>query len=177
VNVARALATEPAVIIADEPVSALDLSVRAQILVLLQHLQQRRKVAYVLISHDLAVVRSVARRVAVMYLGRVVEEGPTDAVFLRPAHPYTVALLSATPVPDPRAARMRNRIILPGDVPSPVAPPPGCPFHPRCPIAQDVCRREFPPLVEMGEGQRALCHFAGKLMPAGDDLLSPTSPV
>ncbi len=173
VNVARALATEPAVIIADEPVSALDLSVRAQILVLLQHLQQRRRVAYLLISHDLAVVRSVARRVAVMYLGRVVEEGPTEAVFRRPAHPYTVALLSATPVPDPRAARMRSRIILPGDVPSPVSPPPGCPFHPRCPIAQEVCRREFPPLVEQGEGQRALCHFPGELRPDGSS--SPAS--
>ncbi len=163
INVARALASQPTIIIADEPVSALDLSVRAQILVLLQRLQRQRGVAYLFISHDLAVVRSVAHRVAVMYLGRIVEMGPTDAVFRRPAHPYTVALLSATPVPNPRLARMRRRIILPGDVPSPIAPPGGCPFHPRCPIAQDICRREFPPLVDVGGGQTAVCHFAGQM--------------
>jgi oligopeptide/dipeptide ABC transporter ATP-binding protein len=163
VNVARALAARPTVIIADEPVSALDLSVRAQILVLLQRLQQQYAVAYLFISHDLAVVRSVADRVAVMYLGRIVEEGSTDAVFRAPAHPYTVALLSATPVPDPRAAARRERIILQGDIPSPLSPPAGCPFHPRCPIAQDLCRREFPPSVEIGSGHRALCHFPGTL--------------
>jgi len=163
VNIARALAVRPSVIIADEPVSALDLLVRAQILVLLQRLQQQHRLAYLLISHDLAVVRSVARRVAVMYLGRLVEDGPTEAVFRRPGHPYTLALLSATPVPNPRAARTRRRIVLAGDVPSPVAPPPGCPFHPRCPIAREICRRQFPPLVLVGEGQRALCHFAGEM--------------
>lgn len=162
INVARSLAADPAVIIADEPVSALDLSVRAQILVLMQRLQRQRGVGYLFISHDLAVVRSVARRVAVMYLGRIVEEGPTEAVFSRPLHPYTEALLSATPVPNPRLARMWERIILLGDVPSPISPPPGCPFHPRCPIAQEVCRREFPPLVDAGGGQTALCHFAGE---------------
>lgn len=160
INVARSLAADPAVIIADEPVSALDLSVRAQILVLMQQLQRQRGVAYLFISHDLAVVRSVARRVAVMYLGRIVEEGLTQAVFDRPVHPYTEALLSATPIPNPRLARVRKRIILPGDVPSPIAPPPGCAFHPRCPIAQEICRREFPPLVDCGSGQTALCHFA-----------------
>jgi oligopeptide/dipeptide ABC transporter ATP-binding protein len=163
VNVARALAVGPSVIVADEPVSALDLSVRAQILVLLQRIQAQHRVAYVLISHDLAVVRSMARRVAVMYLGRIVEDGPTYAVFRMPAHPYTMALLSSTPVPDPRAARVRHRIILPGDVPSPVAPPPGCPFHPRCPIARDVCRSEPPPLLEVGSGHRAACHFPGEM--------------
>jgi oligopeptide/dipeptide ABC transporter ATP-binding protein len=167
VNVARALAAQPAIIVADEPVSALDLSVRAQILVLLQRLQEQRGVAYVFISHDLAVVRSVAQRVAVMYLGRIVEEGRTDAVFRRPAHPYTVALLSATPVPDPRAARIRRRIVLPGDVPSMVAPPPGCPFHPRCPIARDICHREVPPVAELAGGQRARCHFPNELNQSG----------
>jgi oligopeptide/dipeptide ABC transporter ATP-binding protein len=171
VNVARALAQEPAVIVADEPVSALDLSVRAQILVLLQRLQQQRGVAYLFISHDLAVVRSVARAIAVMYLGRIVEAGFTEAVFQRPGHPYTVALLSATPVPDPREARRRQRIILPGDVPSPAAQPSGCPFHPRCPIAQEICRREFPPLVDLGSGHAALCHFAGQY--AGGALGAP----
>ncbi|MDR7555220.1 MAG: ABC transporter ATP-binding protein [Armatimonadota bacterium] len=163
VNIARALAVDPEVIVADEAVSALDLSVRAQILLLLQRVQRQRQVAFVFISHDLAVVRAVAHRVAVMYLGRIVEDGPTEAVFRRPGHPYTAALLSATPVPDPRAARTRRRILLPGDPPSPLAPPDGCPFHPRCPMAQEICRRTFPPLVDLGGGQRALCHFAGEV--------------
>ncbi len=172
INVARALAVDPAVIIADEPVSALDLSVRAQILVLMQRLQQQRRVGYLFISHDLAVVRSVARRVVVMYLGRIVEEGPTEAVFGRPVHPYTEALLSATPVPNPRLARLRRRIILPGDVPSPVAPPPGCAFHPRCPVAVEICRREFPPPVHAGEGHTALCHLGARRVP---HIKSPTA--
>jgi oligopeptide/dipeptide ABC transporter ATP-binding protein len=162
VNIARALAVDPEVIVADEPISALDLSVRAQILLLLQRVQRQRQLALVFISHDLAVVRAVAHRVAVMYLGRIVEEGPSEALFRRPGHPYTAALLSATPVPDPRAARARRRILLPGDPPSPLAPPEGCPFHPRCPMVQEICRRTFPPLVDLGGGQRALCHFAGE---------------
>jgi oligopeptide/dipeptide ABC transporter ATP-binding protein len=158
IGIARAMALRPRLIVADEPVSALDVSVQAQVLNLMLDLQQEVGCAYLFIAHDLAIVERFADRVAVMYLGRIVESGPTRDLFRDPRHPYTRALLQAIPVPDPD--RVRDVPVVEGDPPSPTDPPPGCRFHPRCPIAVEVCRRDDPALRQMAPGHLAACHLA-----------------
>jgi oligopeptide/dipeptide ABC transporter ATP-binding protein len=175
IGLARALALRPKLIIADEPVSALDVSIQAQILNLLADLQQDFGLTYLFIAHDLEVVRHVSDQVAVMYLGRIAEEGPKEPVYETPRHPYTAALLSAAPAADPDAAAARQRIILTGDIPSPINPPSGCRFHPRCPKAQDLCSQQDPPLeTKAGDppSHRTACHYP---VQPGENLATATA--
>jgi oligopeptide/dipeptide ABC transporter ATP-binding protein len=161
VGIARALAPEPRVLLLDEPVSALDVSVRAEVMNLLAHLRAELGLAQVFISHDMAMVRQISDRVAVMYFGRIVEEGGWREVLSEPLHPYTAGLRAAVPVPDPTIEQPLTPTVV-GEVPDPVRPPAGCPFHPRCPHAEDVCRADLPPLVEIQPGHRAACHVAAR---------------
>ena len=163
IAIARALATRPKFVVCDEPVSSLDVSVAAQVLNLLLELREKKGLSYLFISHDLATVERISDRIAVMYLGRIVEEGPAREVTSHPLHPYTAALLSAVPDADPSSGRLR--IILPGEPPSPAEPPSGCAFHPRCPIARPRCREETPPLFPFPAGRSAACFFPGELDP------------
>ena len=158
IGVARALALEPRLIVLDEPVSALDVSIQAQIVNLLDDLQDTMELTYLFVAHDLSVVRHVSDRIAVMYLGKIMELSPAEELYAKPIHPYAQALLRAIPIPDPKANRTRERIILPGEPPNPMNPPPGCVFHPRCEYATDVCKTTQPPLMEYPGGHLAACH-------------------
>lgn len=160
IGIARAIALHPKLVLLDEPVSALDVSIQAQIINLLMDLQQSLGLTYVFVAHDLAVVRHVCAEIAVMYLGRIVERAPAKELFVTPRHPYTKALLSAIPIPDPEVERKRKRLVLVGEVPSPLNPPAGCHFHPRCPSAEDRCKTEVPTLRELAPGVTAACHLA-----------------
>jgi oligopeptide transport system ATP-binding protein len=160
IGVARAIALDPDFIVCDEPIAALDVSIQAQVVNLLERIQDELGLAYLFISHDLSMVRHIADRVAVMYLGRIVELAPVDQLYEQPKHPYTRALHSAVPVPDPVVESQRARVILEGDIPSPANPPGGCPFHTRCPVARDRCSTDVPENREIEPGHFVACHFA-----------------
>jgi oligopeptide/dipeptide ABC transporter ATP-binding protein len=180
IGVARALALEPKLIVLDEPVSALDVSVQAQIINLLDDLQEEFKLTYLFVAHDLSVVRHVSDRIAVMYLGKLMEVSPSEELYTKPIHPYTFALLSAIPIPDPNENRARERIVVSGEPPNPIDPPSGCVFHPRCPRATDICREIEPPLARYPNGHLAACHHpmnvsAEEIRAAVKDETSPLS--
>ncbi len=186
IGVARALAVNPDLIVADEPVSALDVSIQAQIINLLENLQSEFDLTYLFIAHDLAVVRHISDRIAVMYLGKIVEVSPADDLYADPLHPYTISLLTAVPIPDPEVERKRERILLAGDLPSPANPPPACRFHTRCPYVQETrCKTDVPPLRKLADGHLAACHWAedikaGRIQPkeiepiVQEPMLAPT---
>lgn len=163
IGIARAIAVEPEFIVCDEPVSALDVSIRAQIINTLEEMQESLNLTYLFISHDLGVVRHICDRVGVMYLGHFVELVESEELYKNPLHPYTQALLTAIPEPDPEIAKKRNRIILKGEIPSPVNPPSGCKFRTRCPFAKDICSQQVPEFKDYGSGHYVACHFAGKI--------------